>query len=473
MFRPPPKRWRATLDRMSVRDDTRRAAPSRRLVLLVMCVGYFLVLLDVTIVNVALPTIGDDLHAGVSELQWVVDGYALALAGLMLTGGTVGDLRGHKSVVLCGLTLFGVASLGCGLSGSAEMLIAFRVLQGLGAALMLPGTLAVIANAYPDERERARAIGVWAGVGSCALPAGPLLGGLLVQTAGWRWVFLLNVPIVMLATVAAGRVVTESRGGAARRLDLPGAALGALALVGATFAFIEAGQGGSALVVVIAAVCAVAGALGFLAVERRARDPLLPLGLLRERAFIIANGVAGAMNLATLGLLFVVTLYLQDVRHDRALTAGIVLLPLFAPLSVLAPVGGRIVARTGPRLPMLGGSILAAVGVGLLTRSDATTGYLTLLPAVLLWGVGLAFLTPAVVSAAVAAVPGERAGLASAVNNTTRQAAGAIGIAAFGAIAAAPGSPGFVHRFHVVAIIAAGLFIAAAAATLMLPARRR
>ena len=183
-----------------------------------------------------------------------------------------------------------------------------------------------------------------------------------------------------------------------------------------------------------------------------------------------ANGVAGAMNLATLGLLFVVTLYLQDVRRDGALLAGIVLLPLFAPLSVLAPVGGRIVARTGPRLPMLGGLLVAAGGVGLLTLSDATTGYLILLPAVLLWGVGLAFLTPAVVSAAVSAVPAQRAGLGSAVNNTTRQAAGAIGIAAFGAIAAAPDSPGFVHGFHTVALIAAALFLAAAAATLTLPA---
>jgi MFS transporter, DHA2 family, methylenomycin A resistance protein len=435
-----------------------------------MCVGYFLVLLDVTIVNVALPTIGRRLHPGISGLQWVVDGYALALAGLMLSAGTVGDLHGHKRVVLGGLTVFGIASLGCGLASSAGMLITCRVVQGLGAAFMLPGTLALIANAYPDERERARAIGVWAGVGSCALPAGPLLGGLLVQGPGWRWVFLLNVPLVAAALPAAAQVVTESRTRTDRRLDLPGAALGALALIGATFAFISAGHGGSVVPVVISAGCAVAAAAGFMVAERRARDPLIPLGLLRRPAFVTANGVAGAMNLATLGLLFVVTLYLQDVRHDRALVAGIVLLPLFAPLSVLAPVGGRIVARTGPRMPMLGGLVVAAIGVGLLTLSGAGTGYLALLPAVLLWGVGLAFLTPAVVSAAVSAVPAGRAGLGSAVNNTTRQAAGAIGIAAFGAIASAPGSPGFVHGFHMAAVLAAGLLLAAAAATLTLPA---
>ncbi|HEY1567994.1 MAG TPA: MFS transporter, partial [Solirubrobacteraceae bacterium] len=202
------------------------------------------------------------------------------------------------------------------------------------------------------------------------------------------------------------------------------------------------------------------------------RDPLLPLALLRERAFVIANGVSGAMNLATLGLLFVITLYLQDVRHDGALTAGVLLLPLFAPLSILAPLGGRIVARTGPRLPMTAGLILAAAGMALLTLTDAGTSYVTLLPAVLVWGVGLAFLTPAVVSAAVAAVPAGRVGLGSAVNNTARQAGGAVGIAAFGAIASDPGSPAFLRGFHTVAIVAAALLVAAAAATLMLPRDR-
>jgi DHA2 family methylenomycin A resistance protein-like MFS transporter len=454
---------------MAASRPSGRTHDPRRAVLLVMCAGYFLVLLDVTIVNVALPTVGHALGVGVSGLQWVVDGYALALAGLMLTGGTVGDLKGHKRVVLTGLALFGLASLGCGLAGSTGALVAFRVMQGAGAALMLPGTLAVIADAYPDERERARAIGVWAGVGSCALPAGPLVGGLLVQAAGWRWVFLLNVPIVAVALVAATRVLSESHGRPSRRLDVPGAVLGAIVLVSVTFAFIAAGRGGSAMPVVVAVLCASLAAPAFVLAERRSADPLLPLGLLRRRAFVTANGVAGAMNLATLGLLFVLTLYLQDVRHDRALWAGVVLLPLFAPLSILAPVGGRIVARTGARWPMLGGSLLAAAGVALLTLSDATSGYLTLLPAVLLWGVGLAFLTPAVVSAAVSSVPAGRAGLASAVNNTTRQAAGAIGIAAFGVIASRPTGHGFLHGLHVAAVIAAALFLAAAAATVTLP----
>jgi MFS transporter, DHA2 family, methylenomycin A resistance protein len=454
---------------MFVSSHRARAADPRRTVLLVMCVGYFLVLLDVTIVNVTLPTIGRRLGVGVSGLQWVIDGYALALAGLMLTGGTLGDLYGHKRVVLSGLGLFGVASLGCGLAGSAAVLIAARVIQGAGAALMLPGTLAVVTDTYPDEGERARAIGLWAGVGSCALPAGPLVGGLLVQSAGWRWVFLLNVPIVAGASVAAARVVVESRGRRPRRLDAPGAVLGALALVSITFGFITGGHGGLGPTVLLASGCALAATAGFVCAEHCAKDPLLPLALLRRRSFVIANAVAGVMNLATLGLLFVVTLYLQDVRHDGALWAGIVLLPLFAPLSVLAPVGGRIAARTGARPPMLAGLLMAAAGVALLTLATATSGYLVLLPAILLWGVGLALLTPAVVSEAVSSVPAGRAGLGSAVNNTTRQAAGAIGIAAFGALASTPGSHGFLAGFHLAAVVAATLLVAAAAATLTLP----
>ena len=443
------------------------------MVLLVMCVGYFLVLLDVTIVNVTLPTIGGQLGIGVSGLQWVVDGYALALAGLMLTGGTAGDLYGHRRVVLTGLGLFGLASLACGLAGSVGVLVAARVGQGIGAALTLPGTLAVITHTYPDERERARAIGIWAGVGSCALPAGPLVGGLLIQSAGWRWVFLLNVPIVAAAWVATARVVSESHGRSSRRLDVPGAVLGALTLVGITLAFIEAGHGGAGAPVIIATVGALAAGAGFAAAERRAADPLLPLELLRRPGFVTANSVAGVMNLATLGLLFVVTLYLQDVRHDGPLTAGVVLLPLFAPLTVLAPVGGRVVARAGARLPMIAGLVLAAVGVGLLTLSTADSGYLVLLPAVLLWGLGLAFLTPAVVYAAVSAVPAGRAGLGSAVNNTTRQAGGAIGIAAFGAIASSPERESFLAGFHLTAVIAAAMFAGAAVATVTLPAEVR
>jgi DHA2 family methylenomycin A resistance protein-like MFS transporter len=438
------------------------------LLLTVMCAGYFLVLLDVTIVNVALPRIASGLGAGVDGLQWVVDGYAIALASLMLAGGTAGDLYGHGRIVLAGFTTFGAASLGCALAPGVGALVAFRVLQGTGAALMLPGTLAVVMRAFPDERAQARAIGAWAGIGSLALAAGPLLGGALTQGLGWRAVFLVNVPIVLVAEVLAWRVVPAGAARAGGRLDRAGAALGGALLACVTFAFIQGGRSGADPLVVGAALLALMLAAAFLMVERRSSHPMLPLGLFRRPAFTTANAVAGTMNLATLGMLFVLTLYLQDVQHRSALAAGLALLPLFTPLSVLAPLGGRITAAAGPRWPMAAGLVAAGAGIAGLVAADADTSYLQLVPALLAWGIGLGVLTPAVVAAAVGAVPPERSGLASAVNNTARQACGAIGIAAFGALAGSPGGSGFLSGVHLAALIGAGLLMAAAAATLAL-----
>src|SRR5436305_3408489 len=411
---------------------------TRGRVLVVMCAGYFLVLLDVTIVNVALPRLGSGLHAGVSDLQWVVDGYAIALASLMLAGGTIGDIRGHRRVVVSGFVLFGIASLACGLAPNMGVLIAARVLQGAGAALLLPGTLAIIADAFPDDAEQARAIGIWAGVGSAALPAGPIAGGALVEALGWRAVFFVNLPIVLVALAVTLRTVRESRRHAARRLDVAGAALGAATLALTTFSLIEIGRSGVDAASIAAAVLGAAALVAFLSVERSRRDAMLPLPLFRRPAFSAANGVAGTMNLGTLGVLFVITLYLQRVQGHSTLVAGVELLPLFLPLALLAPFAGRVTARAGPRRPMVAGLIGAAAGLALLTALGTGSGYATLLPALVLWGCGLAALTPAVVAAAIQAVPPDRSGLASAVNNTARQAGGAVGIAAFGAIAGAP-----------------------------------
>lgn len=447
------------------RSEGRRSTARQRAAFVVMCVGYFLVLLDVTIVNVALPTIAKGLHATVSDLQWVVDGYAIALASLMLGGGTIGDLYGHKRMVLMGLTLFGAASLACGLAPSSGALVGFRVLQGAGAALMLPGTLAVITNAYPRDQDRAKAIGVWAAIGSVALPAGPLFGGALIQTASWRLIFFATVPLVVVAIAVAALTVDESTKARDRRLDVAGMTLGAVLLGLVTFAFIEGGGSGLSSIVIATAIAAVLVVLAFVATEARRDDPMLPLPLFRDASFSTANTVAGIMNLCTLGLLFTLTLYLQEVRHHSPLAAGIELLPLFLPLSLIAPLGGRLTARTGPRSPMLAGLVLTAVGVGLLIVLGAPSGYLVMLPALLAWGVGLALLTPAVVAAAVGAVPGDRAGLASAVNNTARQACGAVGIAAFGALAGEPATPGFLAGFHLAAGIATALFLFAAILT--------
>jgi DHA2 family methylenomycin A resistance protein-like MFS transporter len=440
----------------------------RRLILVVMCAGLFLVQLDVSIVNVALPSIRGDLRPSAAGLQWVVDGYAIALASLMLAGGTDGDLHGHRRVVLSGLGVFGLASLAAGLAPGPAVLVGARVAQGVGAALLLPGTLAIIANAFPEARERARAIGVWAAVAGLSLPAGPVAGGLLVAGPGWRWVFLVNLPVVAAAAVLTARLVRESADPRGRRLDAPGVALGALALAAATFAFIDAGHAGagSPAVIAAAAVLALLAGAAMLVVEHRAPAPMLPLGLFRRPRFTVANGVAGVMNLGSLGCIFVLTLFLQVVQHRSPLEAGLAVIPLFAPVSVLAPLSGRLTGRFGPRAPMTAGLLVAAAGLALLARSDAGTPYTSLLPAFVLWGAGLGLLTSAVVSAAVGAVDDDRSGLASAVNNTARQAGGAIGIAAFGAIAGEASSAGFVHGFHVAALIAAALYVAATLPTL-------
>ena len=427
---------------------------------MVMCAGLFLVQLDVTIVNVALPSIRADLRPSAAGLQWVVDGYALALASLMLAGGTIGDLHGHRRVVLSGLVAFGVASLAAAAAPTPAVLVAARVLQGIGAALLLPGTLAIVAHTFPGEAERARAIGVWAAVAGLALPAGPVAGGLLVSGPGWRWVFLVNLPVVATAAVLTARLVHESADPRGRRLDLPVIALGALALAATTFALIDAGRAGAAAAAVLAAAAlAAVAAAAFVAVERRAAAPMLPLALFRRSRFTVANAVAGTMNLGTLGCLFVLTLFLQIIQRRPPLAAGLAVIPLFAPVAALAPLSGRLTGRFGPRRPVVAGLVVAAGGRSLLS-------YAALLPVFLLWGGGLGLLTSAVVAAAVGAVEPERAGLASAVNNTARQAGGAIGIAAFGALAGEAARPGFLHGFHVAALIAAALYAVAVLPTL-------
>lgn len=439
----------------------------RTRLLVLMCTGYFLVLLDVTVVNVALPRIGSDLGTDVAALQWVVDGYAVALAALLLVGGTVGDRLGHRRVVLTGTTLFGVASLGCGLAPTPGTLVAARVLQGVGAALMLPGTLAIIGDAHPDPRERARAIGVWAGVGSVALPAGPLLGGLLVEGPGWRWVFLVAVPVTLVLGIATVRLVPPGEPRRDRRPDLAGTALGALFLVALVLGVVGAGHDGAGPVPALAGGVALLALVTFVLVERSVADPMLPLPLLRRPAFGVANAVAGAMNLGTLGLLFLLTLFLQTVLQRSPVAAGVAVLPLFLPLVALAPLVGRVVGRFGSRVPMSVGLVVAAAGVAAVATWSTSSGYPQLLAALLAWGVGIGVLTPAVVAAAVAAAP-DRSGLASGVNNTARQAGGAIGIAVYGAVAGSPTDPSrFVTGLHHAAVGTAALFLVAAAASVV------
>ncbi len=381
-----------------------------------MCVGMFLVLLDVTVVNVALPTLDAHLGSDVAGMQWVVDSYTVALAALLLTAGTVGDLRGHSRMVLVGLALFGAASAAAGLAPSLVLLVAARAVQGVGAAVLLPCTMAVISDTFPDQRARARALGIWAGVSSLALPAGPVLGGLLVTVTGWRGVFLVNVPVVVAAMVACARLVPPSHDARAdgkgrddrrddRRVDRVGALTCTVALAAVVFAVIERGRGAGAPAVGGAAAVAVCALVAFGYAEHRAARPLLPPTLLRSRAFVGANLVAATMNFVGIGTIFVATLYLQEVRQHSPLRAGLELLPLFVPLAALSPLTGRLTARFGPRPPMVAGLCVGAAGLAGLLLPDAHSSYGVLLPAMLGLGVGMGLLTAAVVTAAMNAVP--------------------------------------------------------------------
>lgn len=433
----------------------------RGAVLLTMCAGMFLVQLDVTVVNVALPTIGARLGAGVAQLQWIVDAYAVVLAALLLTGGALGDSFGHRRVVIAGFAVFGAASAGCALATDTGQLIGFRVLQGIGAALLLPGTLAVITAAYPGRREQARALGIWAGVSALALAGGPLLGGAVVSAVGWRWLFWLNVPLVAVAIALSFRLVPA---GARedRPVDWAGAVTGAVCLASLVYAVIDGGENG-----IGAGALAVVAGIGFAFSQRRGARPMIPVELRGSAAFLGANVVAGAMNLVGLGTILVATLYLQDVLGAGPLGSAVRMLPLFAPLALLAPVTGRLTARYGPRAPMVAGLALGALGMLNLLRVDPGSGYLTVLPTLAALGAGMGLLTAAVVSAAVGGAPAGYGGVASGVNNTARQAAGAVGVALFGALAGEPGdAAAFTGGLHVIGVVAAAVWLAAIAVTM-------
>ena len=365
-----------------------------------------------------------------------------------------------------GLAIFGAASAWCALAPTASALVATRAAQGIGAALLLPGSVAAIADAFPGRAEQAKALGTWAAVSAIAVPAGPLLGGFLVQSYGWRSVFWINPPVVAVCVIGVIVWVKGTDGRRRRHLDFEGLALGTIGLASLVYAVIAAG--GNRTAAIAAAVTGVLALAGFIIVERRAADPLLPPSVFKVPTFSIANGSALVMNLTSAGLVFLLTRYLQQVHGRTALEAGVMLLPLFVPLAVLSPLAGGLTVRYGARPVMLGAALAAAAGQLCLLLISVDAAYLRLVPALIGVGLGVAMFTAPAVATAIRSVPPERSGIASGVNNTARQAGSALGVAVFGAVAGDPArAEHFVSAMRDIGIAAAilWLIVAMAAAT--------
>ncbi|HEX8997626.1 MAG TPA: DHA2 family efflux MFS transporter permease subunit [Ktedonobacterales bacterium] len=403
--------------------------------LLVTCIGFFMVLLDASIVTVALPTIQSMLQARLSDLQWVVDAYTLPFAALLLTAGTLGDRFGRKRVFLAGLVIFTLGSALCGLAPSLGWLIAGRVVQGIGGAALSPGSLSVLAAAFPEPNERTQAIGIWSGISGIALAAGPLLGGLLIQVSGWQAIFFVNVPVGAVALVFGARVLSESKNPAARRLDLPGQALAVVGLGVLTYALIEGqtyGWGSPTIIGLFAAAAMLF--VAFLVVEARSAEPLLPLDLFRNLVFSSANVAAAVVGFALLGTVFFVAQYFQEVQGFTALQSGERTLPNTMGIFLMAPLAGRLTARFGPRLPVTLGALLSGVALLLLTRLAPDTPYGAIWWNLGMLGTGFGLMLSPITAAVLATTPPTRAGLGSSVVNTSRQIGSVLGIAVLGAI---------------------------------------
>jgi EmrB/QacA subfamily drug resistance transporter len=398
--------------------------------------GLFMIMLDNTVVNVALPSIQEDLGADLSELQWIVTGYALTFAALMLVGGKVADAYGRRLIFVIGIAVFTFASLLCGLADSSEMLIAARMLQGAGAALMNPATLSIIAATFPP-RERGTAIGIWAGVSGLALAIGPLVGGLITEQLDWSWIFFVNVPVGILGIAASFAFIDESRDETHERLDLPGLATSAVGLFALTYGLIEANTYGWTSPRIIGAFVIAGVALtAFVLLERHQRAPMLPLELFRNRTYTGANLTMLLVALAMFGVFFFVSLYMQQILGYSAVEAGAAFLPMTVLIILIAPVAGKTADRHGSRGLMTVGMLLIAAQLLWFSQLGQDASYWQLLPSLIVGGLGMAMTMTPSAAAATRAVPVDKAGVGSAVLNSSRQVGGTLGIAVMGAIVA-------------------------------------
>ncbi|MGC9220046.1 MAG: MFS transporter [Solirubrobacteraceae bacterium] len=423
---------------------------SRRWIVLAVCsLSLFMVQLDNTIVNVALPSVEHQFRGSVSSLQWVVDAYVVVLACLLLLGGSVGDRIGRRRVLRTGLVIFSAASLACSFATSVSMLIAFRVAQAIGGAMLNPNSLSIVTNTFTDRKQRARAIGIWSAVMGLSMAAGPIVGGALIVGLNWRAVFWVNVPIGLIALVLLGRFVPESKAAKPRRLDPPGQLLAIAALGSLTYGIIEAPSSGLTSATVLGAFVAAAVALTlFIVVERHQAEPLIDLRFFHSPAFSGATLMGLLSFFIVAGWLFLNTLYLQEVRDYSPLMAGVATLPAFALMIIVAPFTGRIVAHRGPRIPVMVAGLALMGGATLLTLVQPHSSYFLLASSYLLIGGGYGMVNPPVTTLAVNGMPLSQGGAAGGLIGTFRQVGSALGIAVLGSIMASDIHGQILGRLH-------------------------
>ncbi|MEY2454027.1 MAG: hypothetical protein QOD92_3601 [Acidimicrobiaceae bacterium] len=430
--------------------------PAGRWVITAAVLGSGVAFLDGTVVNAALPAIAEDLHAGLASLQWTLTAYLLTLGSLLVVGGSLGDLFGRRRVFVIGLAGFAVASLGCAVAQSSAILIVARSVQGAAAAALVPGSLALISASFRVE-DRGRAIGAWSGLAGISSAVGPFLGGWLIDSVSWRWVFLINLPLSAIAIAVTLRHVPESRDeDSVRHLDVLGGVTLSIGLAGIVYALIEGPAGASGTTVAIAVALGVGGLIAFVIVEARSPQPMVPLELFRSRQFSGANAVTVAVYAALGVAFFLIVVHLQTDLGYSALAAGAALLPVTAIMLVLSARAGALAQRIGPRWPMTVGPIVVAIGLVMLAPLDKGSSYLTgVLPGMIVFGLGLSLTVAPLTAAVLAAVDDHHAGVGSAINNAAARIASLLAIAVIPAAAGL--SDNFTDGYRKTLLISAGL----------------
>jgi MFS transporter, DHA2 family, methylenomycin A resistance protein len=432
------------------------------LTLAAMSLGYGVVQLDVTIVNTALNSIGTSLGGGVAELQWVVNSYTIAFAAFILTAGALGDRIGAKRIFMAGFAIFTAASLACALAPNATVLVAARAVQGFGAAALVPNSLALLNHAYPDEKGRGRAVGIWAAGASFALISGPLAGGGLIALVGWRWIFLVNLPIGLAALWLSWRYVSDTKPSPEREVDLPGQIVAIASLGCLAGAIIEGGaRGWSDGFVIAGFAVALVLAVLFVLQERRAVQPMLPLLLFKNRRFALTSLVGLLVNIAFYGLIFVFSLYLQRVNGLSPFATGLAFLPMLGAVLPVNLLAARVSERIGPLATIAAGAGLSALGCLALIGIEPGTSYLEIGPQFAVIGAGLGLLVPPLTSTLLGSVEKSRSGIAAGVLNATRQTGSVLGVALFGSLASQASA--FMSGIHAALIISAALLAIAGA----------